>query len=167
MPANFQGATVTVGMASAGTVTDANSDLGADLYSLALSWVAPVDDADSYIVKRLLADGSYGYLGETAELSFVDDYLLVPNVSYEYQIISVKNGAYSDAALLTVVETRGVTGDNNRSGRVDGRDLENLARAYGSEFADEEYDALVDTSFDGLVDGSDLIDLGINFGMSY
>jgi len=54
---------------------------------------------------------------------------------------------------------------SNRSGRVDGRDIEKLARSYGTEYGAAEYDALADTTFDGVVDGSDLIDIGANFGL--
>ena len=64
-------------------------------------------------------------------------------------------------------ETRGLKGDNNRSDRVDGRDLENLARHFAQTDADNEFDPLVDTTYDGQISGSDLIDLGVNFALTF
>ena len=32
---------------------------------------------------------------------------------------------------------------------------------------EEDFDAVKDTNFDGIIDGSDLIDIGASFGMTY
>ena len=162
----FSGTTVTVGSSVADPVSGLTVSLGDDVYSLALSWDAPESGADSYVIYRIAADGSVVQIGTSSELAFVDSSEIVPGVSYEYQVRAVKNGIQSSAVSATGVETRGLIGDNNRSGRVDGRDVENLARHYGAAFGAAEYEALVDTTYDGLIDGSDLIDIGANFGMT-
>jgi len=40
-----------------------------------------------------------------------------------------------------------------------------LARHFGVKIGEEKYDSLLDTNFDGVIDGSDLIDIGANFGI--
>jgi hypothetical protein len=152
-------------------VTNLQANEDANPYGFELKWNAPTAGADKYIVKRQLPNGNFVGLGETTTLAFVDNDdvtnggNIIPGVEYNYQVISVKNGESSSAVTTTVVETRGIVGDNDRSGRVDGRDLMNLAKSYGSAFGDSGYEAITDTTFDGLVDGSDLIDIGANFGV--
>lgn len=170
IPVQMNGFNVSVGEISSGGVSNLQADEGSEKYSLKLVWTAPASGADKYIVKRKLQNGSYISLGETTEISFVDkDGIqgggnIIPNIEYSYQVVAVKSGVLSSPVTVTVTETRGLIGDNNRSGRVDGRDIEKLARAYGSGFGDEEYNPLADTNFDGVIDGSDLIDIGVNFG---
>lgn len=172
IPASFTPLIMAIGRSTDVTsVGGLNIDLGTSLYSFELNWVAPSSGADKYIIKRLLPNGNFVALGETASLSFTDDDNIinggdiVPNITYKYQVIPVKNGETGPVSEITATENRGLIGDNDRSGRVDGRDLEKLARSYGSGFGDEEYNPLTDTTFDGMVDGSDLIDIGANFGM--
>jgi hypothetical protein len=168
IPAKFNSSQIEV--QAGGAVDPVNSLLaaeGTDRYSLELTWNAGASGADSYIVKRQLVDGSYVVLGAVAEAVFVDNDSLVPGVTYNYQVIAVKNGMESLAVDVNGAESRGIKGDLDRTDRVDGRDIEKLARAYGSEYGDEEYDPLCDTNFDGIIDGSDLIDVGVSFGMSY
>ena len=178
VPVSFDGASITVGDGNvdpgdANPVANLEIAEGNARYALALGWDSPEGGADTYIVRKQLADGSYVMLGETADLSFIDDDTasnggdLVPNVEYTYQVIAVNNGVQSVAVSATAVETRGITGDNNRSDRVDGRDVERLARSFGTELGSENYDPLKDTTFDGIIDGSDLIDIGANFGLTY
>ncbi|MFH1284666.1 MAG: lamin tail domain-containing protein [Candidatus Peregrinibacteria bacterium] len=167
MPAGYTGSNVTVGtVGGVSPVTNLQTAEATERYSIELSWANP-DGADSYIIQRQNVDGNFVNLGETGELNFVDDLNIVPEVIYSYRVIAVKGGAQSSAAEVSGMETRGLSGDVNRSGRVDGRDIELLARAYGSEFIDEEYDPLFDTNFDGVIDGSDLINIGANFGLVY
>jgi len=163
--ATMTASSLEVGSNTIGGVSGLAVSLGSNAYSLALGWNAPVDGADSYIVYRKAVDGSLVQIGTSAAASFVDSGAIIPRVTYEYQVRAVKNGIQSAAATVTGIETRGIVGDNNRSGRVDGRDIENLARHYGSAFGAESYDAVVDTTYDGLIDGSDLIDIGANFGL--
>lgn len=169
---SFTPVTIAIGQAvSVTAVGSLKADPGVNPYSFKLGWTAPSSGADKYIVKRQLVNGSFAVLGETANLSFTDDDNvanggdIVPEVTYKYQIIPVKNGESGPLTEVTATEIRGILGDNDRSSRVDGRDIEKLARAYGSGFGDEEYNPLADTTYDGLIDGSDLIDIGANFGM--
>lgn len=136
-------------------------------YNLKLSWTAPLSGADSYQIKKKLSDGSFVLIGETSDKFFVDSNNLIPTVIYTYQVISVKNGSQSEFVQINGSESRGIKGDIDRSDRIDGRDIEKLARSFGSGFGDEEYEALNDTNFDGVIDGSDLIDIGANFGKTY
>jgi hypothetical protein len=64
-------------------------------------------------------------------------------------------------------DARGIKGDNDRSDRIDGRDLEKLARHFAEDDSQANFDTLADTTYDGLIDGSDLIDLGANFAKTY
>ncbi len=172
LQANFSGDTVTVGQVSVGAVQNLEINEATEAYSLELSWDAPTEGADSYIIKRMDVNGDYLLLAQVSETSFIDaDGVtnggnIVPNLNYQYQVIAMKNGSYSAAVEMTGMDSRGITGDNDRSLRVDGRDVENLARAYTSSYGEEGYDALVDTTYDGIIDGSDLIDIGANFGVS-
>jgi len=154
-------------------VTNLNIAPGDKRYSLKLSWDADSSGATSYLVKRKKVDGSFATLGTVNTGNFVDDDAVngggkfVPGITYQYQIIAVKNNVQSTTVNISGKETRGITGDNDRSDLVDGKDLENLARSFGSDLADEQYNPLMDTNFDGIIDGKDLIDVGMNFGMSY
>ncbi len=167
---SMTGASLEVGSNVVSGVSGLVAALGEGLYSLKLNWNAPAGGADSYIIYRKAVDGSLAQIGTSVSVAFVDNDDLtfggdiVPGVSYQYQVRAVKNGIQSAAVSVSGVETRGVIGDNNRSGRVDGRDVENLARHYGAKFGVEAYAALADTTYDGVIDGSDLIDIGANFG---
>ena len=172
IPTSFAPLTVMVGqVVTISSIGNLAATTGSNLYSFKLSWTAPVSGADKYIVRKKLSNGTFVGLGETTNLTFTDDDTVVnggniiPNVIYKYQVIPVKNGELGPASEVTISENRGLVADNDRSGRVDGRDLEKLARSYGSGVGDEEYNPLSDTTFDGLIDGNDLIDLGANFGM--
>jgi hypothetical protein len=146
---------------------------GVNIYSLKLTWSAPAAGADSYIIFRKKTDGTFAQIGTSTGAEFTDNDSLnfggkiVPGITYTYQIKAVKNGIQSSAVEKTGVETRGLKGDNNRSGRVDGRDIENLAKHYGSKTVDAGFNPLLDTTFDGIVDGSDLIDIGANFALTF
>jgi len=171
--ASLKPASLTVASNQIGSVTNAAVAQGTDVYSLKLTWVAPVSGADSYIIFRKKTDGTFAQIGTATGAEFVDSDSLnfggkiVPGVTYTYQIKAVKNGIQSPSVEKTGIETRGIRGDNNRSGRVDGRDIENLAKRYGSKTIDAGFDPLLDTTFDGIVDGSDLIDIGANFALTY
>lgn len=156
-----------------GPVTNLNIAPGDKRYSLKLAWDADASGATSYIVKRKKVDGIFATLGTVTSGNFVDDDLVsgggkfVPGVTYQYQVVAVKNNVQGSVVNISGKETRGLAGDNDRSDIVNGKDLENLARSFGSDLADEQYNPLMDTNFDGIIDGKDLIDVGVNFGMSY
>ena len=54
--------------------------------------------------------------------------------------------------------------DTDGSGRVDGRDLANLAAAFGAAEGDARYAPGADLNGDGIVDGMDLALLAASFG---
>mgnify|MGYP001561299753 FL=1 len=174
VPVKFTGADLNIGGGGvAAKISSLKIDFGDGRYSFKLSWAGDANSADSYVVKRKMVDGNFVMIGETNGLNFVDDDKvlkggkLVPGILYQYQVIPVKNNIQGQSADISYVDTRGIVGDNDRSDRVDGKDIENLARSYGSAYGDEEYNALADTNFDGIIDGKDLIDVGVNFGLSY
>lgn len=175
VPAKFSPTDVNISEESQTVAQIANLkiDQGDERYSLKLSWQEDLDVANSYIVKRKMVDGTFAVIGEIVDQNFVDNDKavkggkLVPGVTYNYQVIPVKNNIQGQTLEISGKETRGIVGDNDRSDRVDGKDIENLARAYGSAYGDEEYNALTDTNFDGVVDGKDLIDIGVNFGLNF
>jgi len=175
-PANFGGMTITVGESAPTTteaVTNLNISLGTELYSLELSWNSITGGADKYLIYRKNQSGNFDLIGETQATTFTDNDTLsnggkiIPNINYVYRVIAVKNNIQSQELEVTGTDNRGLTGDNDRSKRVDGKDLERLARSYGEIYGNTNYDALKDTNYDGIIDGSDLIDIGANFGLVY
>ncbi len=169
VPVKFSKANINIaeGTGATAKVNDLKIAAGDQRYSFKLSWLKNPDEADLYIIKRKMANQSYIKIGETTEGFFVDEKTLVPGVEYNYQVIAVKNNLESTATEITASESRGIKGDIDRSDRVDGRDIFKLAKSYGNEFGDEEYDPLADINFDGVIDGKDLMDIGVNFAMSY
>lgn len=170
--ASFKGSNIKIGSASnVSAVKNLQANLGTQKYSLMVKWDVPDSGADNYLIYKKDYKGNFVNIATTVNTNFVDDDSvsgggkIVPTVNYVYRVIAVKAGQQSQAMEITGSETRGIKGDNDRSGRVDGRDLENLARSFASDYGDEEYNALVDTNFDGTVDGKDLIDIGVSFGM--
>lgn len=146
---------------------------GENRYSLKLSWESELGAASSYVIKKKLPNGEFVKISEQENSTFVDgdDVVdggkIVPGVEYIYQVFAVNNNVVSQPFEIRGSEGRGIKGDNDRNDTVDGRDIERLARSYGSEFGDEEYDPLKDLNFDGVIDGADLIDIGVNFGLIY
>lgn len=173
LQARFAGSEIEVKDRLASVVTNLQAKAGLNRYSLELTWTEPVGGAEKYVVKKKLPDGTFVDLGETVVTNFLDKDgvanggKIVPAVDYTYQVIAVSAGLSSDAVSVVGNEVRGVKGDIDRNDRVDGRDIEKLARAYGSEFSDEEYNALSDLNFDGHIDGQDLIELAASFGLKY
>lgn len=145
---------------------------GAERYKIKLSWQAPAGGVDHYIVQRKNALGEFVQIGQVTALEFIDSDAVVtagkiiPGVNYQYKVIAVKADQSSSAEIVGK-DLRGIKGDNNRSDLVDGRDLERLAGHFAEEVADADFDALIDTTYDGVINGSDLIDLGATFAQQY
>ncbi|MBI5753964.1 lamin tail domain-containing protein [Candidatus Peregrinibacteria bacterium] len=172
--AKFSPAVIKINSAeTVGPVTNLKIAEGEKRYSLKLSWDADSGGTTSYIVKRKMIGGNFVTLGTVTGVDFVDEDAvngggkLVPGITYQYEIIAMKNNVQSAVTSISGKETRGLVGDNDRSDSVNGRDIENLARSFGSDSADEQYNPLVDTNFDGIIDGKDLMDIGANFGTTY
>lgn len=155
-------------------VANLSVSLGADRYSFSLNWDAPTVGAQKYNIYRKNQFGNYVAIGETNSREFVDNDLvpqggnIVPQLEYEYAVTPITVNGEGAAVTVVVTETRGIKSDNNRSDRIDGRDLQKLAKAFASQMSvDQEYKALVDTNYDAIIDGKDLIDLGANWASVY
>lgn len=172
LPSEFQGTTVNVSVVQIGSVTNLSAVPGTERYSIQLAWDV-VPGAEKYRVYRKDAHGLQQLIGEPVQAGFVDadgvqsGGFIVPANDYVYIVAAVQGAVESVPAEITSRDDRGLKGDNNRSDRVDGRDLEALARHFADTDADPGFDPLVDTTYDGRVDGSDLIDLGANFAQIY
>lgn len=142
-------------------------------YQIKLNWTASVSQPDHYRVERLDAKGSWQVLAGVNGLEFIDQDSvsnggkIVPKLDYQYRVTAVKGALSSEGVVKSGRDNRGIKGDNNRSDQVDGRDLERLARHFGELNNAPGFDQLIDTTYDGRVDGSDLIDIGAGFGQKY
>jgi hypothetical protein len=145
---------------------------GVERYQIKLNWQAPAGGVDHYLVQRKNAQGEFVQIAQTNLLEFVDSDAvtaagkIIPDRDYQYKVIAVKADQSSSAEIVGKDE-RGIKGDNNRSDLVDGRDLERLAGHFAEEIGDAVFDALIDTTYDGVINGSDLIDLGATFAQQY
>ena len=167
LSAAFDTTSVTVNAASIDPVSNLLIAEGTSRYSLTLNWTAPASGADSYKILRKNTAGVFAEIGTSVAATFTDSSAIIPHHTYEYQVIAVKGALQSSAVSASGTETRGIKGDNNRSDRVDGRDLENLAKHYTIALGNAEFDSLIDTTYDGIIDGSDLIDIGANWALKY
>ncbi|GEM_PF-726384 len=144
----------------------------AQRYSLSLSWDASAN-ATSYKVYREDPHGQMVLLQSGTALNFTDkDGVsgggnIIPGYSYKYEVVALNGTNASVAVQGSQKETRGLKGDNNRNDRVDGRDLEQLAKHFAETDTDPNFSPLTDTTYDGTVNGSDLIDIGANFALTY
>ncbi len=160
------------GATSLGAVSGLSAQQDLARYAMKISW-NPVSEADGYEVYRKDSHGVWKLMGQVNTTTFVDQDgvsfggNIVPYFQYEYQVIAFHGTLKSSPALIQGIEQRGIKGDNNRSDRVDGRDLESLARIFAITDSEASFDPLVDTTYDGEIDGSDLIDLGMNFAKTY
>lgn len=166
-------ATLNVGSGVVDPVTELVSAQGPGRYQIKLTWNASVSTPDHYRVERLDAHGQWKVLGGVTGLEFVDQDgvtgggKIVPNHLYEYRVSAVKADVASSPVTVSAKDTRGLTGDNNRTDLIDGRDLDNLAKHFAETDLSLTFDALIDTTYDGHVDGSDLIDIGAGFAQKY
>ncbi len=172
VPSQFDDFVFAVSQQQADPVTGLVAAIGVQRYSIQLSWNV-ANGADKYLVYRKDAHGLMKLLGETAQTAFTDGDgvtnggFIVPDLHYVYAVSAVKGTVESAFTETIGQEVRGLKGDNNRSDRVDGRDLETLAKQFAKEDTSPDFAALVDTTYDGRIDGSDLIDFGLNFARSY
>jgi lysophospholipase L1-like esterase len=79
---------------------------------------------------------------------------------------SPPNTVDREVARFLIVGTTFLAGDIDRDGRVDGRDLVELARRFGARASEPRYRASADLNDDGIIDGTDLARLASNFGRS-
>lgn len=76
------------------------------------------------------------------------------------------NRRINGVSIFSAVGTAFLTGDIDRSGRVDGADLVQLGYSFGSRVGQGRYRDTADFNNDGAVDGDDLAQLAANFGRS-
>lgn len=165
--ARFSGTDISVRITIVPPAQNLSGREGADRYAIALNWEPSAETVDFYKIFRKKPDGAFLEIGTTTLMSFEDSRNIVPNVVYEYKVSAVRAGRESVALQTTQMDARGIKGDNNRSDRVDGRDLERLARHFAQTQASEGFDPLIDTTYDGRIDGSDLIDIGASWALLY
>ncbi|MFA6305695.1 MAG: lamin tail domain-containing protein [Candidatus Gracilibacteria bacterium] len=165
MMTKFTGMTLNIGSSVSLNIANLKIAAGQERYSFGLTW--DVVSGATYVVKRKDVNGTYKIIKEGSDNFYIDSLKIVAGVEYSYQVFALKNGISGQAVEVSGTETRGLKGDSDRSDRVDGKDIEKLARSFGSEYADEEYDALKDFNYDGIIDGADLIVIGANFGLKY
>lgn len=155
------------------TVSGLTAKPGNDRYSVELNWTPASTTGYQFQVYRRNTHHQYQLLGTTSENSFIDHDTvsnggnIVPEQEYEYQVIAINNGIASTPGTISVSDTRGIRGDNDRSDRVDGMDLENIARLWTTDDTQNNFSPLVDTSYDGMINGSDLIDLAATWARTY
>lgn len=169
----MQSAILTTTLPVTAPVTDLVVVEGAGRYQLRVSWTASASTPDSYKIERKNAHGQWLVLGDVNATQFVDQDAvtaggsIIPEVLYTYRVTAVKAGVSSAVVEVSGRETRGIRGDNNRSDLVDGRDLERLARQFTWTDQSAGFDRLIDTTYDGVINGSDLIDIGAGFARKY
>ena len=147
-------------------VENLNIILGQNIYSFDLSWDL-VYQADTYVIERKNGYGVYEELAEITDENYIDDLNIVPFQVYEYRVVAKSGDVISTGVTISIQETRGIIGDFDRSDRVDGRDLEMLARHWLLSLNDTSFDPLVDSNLDGTIDSLDLFNLGAHFGETY
>ncbi|MBI3593971.1 MAG: chitobiase/beta-hexosaminidase C-terminal domain-containing protein, partial [Nitrospirae bacterium] len=97
---------------------------------------------------------------------------LLANTFYHYRFCVSTTGnkvCGVDAAFVTRSAILGDAGNVSMlipasANRIDGYDLEELGRAFGSDPSKTNWNALTDLNNDGIVDGKDLTIMAINFG---
>ena len=165
--ATYDDDSITVDPQSVDPVQNLTITEGTNRYELDLNWDAPATGADSYKIMKRDTAGVFTEIASTTNTFYTDSNNLIPTHNYEYQVIAVKGTLEATPANGQAADSRGIKGDNNRSDRVDGRDLNNLALHYTLALGDPNFDALIDTTYDGSIDGSDLIDIGANWAITY
>lgn len=165
---SWPSSTVTINESSPLTsVTNLQASEGSERYSIVLTWTAVVGPNISYKVYRKNPHNNFVLLGTNTNPTFLDNNFIIPNLTYEYQVTVTNGSEESIPVLVTGVDSRGLKGDNNRSDRVDGHDLENIAKLWTIDDTQGTFNALTDTSFDGVISGNDLIDLAVTWARTY
>ncbi len=166
-------ASLNVTIANVDPVTNLQVTEGVDRYSIRLNWSASVSLPDHYRVERKDAHGQWVVLAGVTGTEFVDrdgvngGGAIIPKLAYQYRVSAVKGTLASAGVEISAQDSRGIKGDNNRTDLVDGRDLERLARHFAESDSAAGFDPLIDTTYDALINGSDLIDLGAGFAQQY
>ena len=129
-----------------------------------LTWQS-VENASSYVIERKNIFGEYVILGEIEGLDFTDESSL-NGFNHEYRVAAKNGDQQGEYGLVEIIENRFMVADIDKSNRVDGKDLEMLARVYGYEYGEDGYSIYADLNYDAVVDGLDLLLLAENFGIT-
>jgi parallel beta-helix repeat protein len=138
-----------------------------------LSWDAVADAGEYKVYRSNESGGIFEYQDTTIGTSYNDtDACIIPTLDYYYKVQSIVGACESEDSEEVSGTADGLLGDINRDGRVNGRDLSILARAYGSLCSDTRYDCQADLNRSCptpsvAIDGEDLIDLSTNFGLTW
>jgi hypothetical protein len=159
IPATWYGDSIDVMLAA--PINLLTSDPG--LYNrIDLSWDVVTDAAGYEVYRSDSSGGTFESLDTPSSASYQDADCIIPTLAYYYQV-KATNGATCVSYLSLEVSgtVAGLLGDINNDGRVDGRDLSQLARAFGTSS-----DCLADLNRTDLTDGGDLSLLAANFGQA-
>lgn len=150
------------------TITNLRASPGTERYSIELNW----DSASNgpFQIYRQSPHDQWQLLGTTSTTNFLDhDSVvlggnIVPQMEYQYRVSS---GDLTTAQTTSGSDERGLKADNNHTDKVDGNDLEQIARLWTTESTDSSFKAIVDTNIDGLIGGDDLLDLAVDWAKTY
>ncbi len=155
------------------TINNLTATQGTDRYSITLQWQALSEPDINYDIYRRDNHQQYQLLTTVQTASFTDNDTItnggniIPTTTYHYQVIAKRQGNQGTAATITGSETRGLKADSNRSDRVDGKDLEQIAHFWTIDDTDSTFPHRVDSNRNGIVSGDDLIDLAVDWAKSY
>lgn len=150
------------------TISNLRASQGTERYSIQLNWESST--SGPFQIHRQDSQGNWQLLGTATTTSFVDQDTvqlggnIVPHLTYHYRV-STSDGNYNQQ--VSGIESRGLKSDNTHSDRVDGNDLEQIARIWTLETADNQFTAKADTNFDGSIGGEDLLDLAVDWAKTY
>lgn len=155
------------------TINNLTATQGTDRYSITLQWQALSEPDINYDIYRRDSHQQYQLLTTVQTASFTDNDTvtnggnIIPTTTYHYQVIAKRQGNQGTAATITGSETRGLKADSNRSDRVDGKDLEQIAHFWTIDDTDSTFPHRIDSNRNGIVSGDDLIDLAVDWAKSY
>lgn len=140
--------------------------LGSERYSFLLSF-EEVIGASAYVIYRRTSQTDFIEIARPTDNQYLDNKEIVPEVVYEYKVSAIISGNISSGVMTSIKETRGLIGDFDRNDRVDGHDLDKIAKAWTSEKGASSYNFSMDTNCDLKIDALDLFALGAHFGEIY
>ncbi len=138
-----------------------------------LSWTAAAGATRYKIFRSHTVDGVYEEQGISATTTYNDAACILPTQDYYYKVLAMTDvdTCISDLSLSVMGIADGRLGDINNDGRVDGRDLSRLARAFGAGYGQPRFDCRADLGGtavtnepDNMIDGDDLSLLAVDFG---
>lgn len=164
----WPGTVVSIQNSSLNTISNLRATQGTERYSIQLNWDST--SGGPFQIYRQDPHDQWQLLGTSSTTNFLDyDGVIlggniVPQMEYQYRVSS---GDLTTAQTISGSDERGLKADNNHSDKVDGNDLEQIARLWTTESTDSAFKAPVDTNIDGLIGGEDLLDLAVDWAKTY